>query len=224
MKLAAKLIGALGVLFVYTCVATTVAQAVGVVQLWADGGLTQTKVERYAAIVYGFDLTKLRIGSRSNNSDPSDETKDEEEQITSRVAADSSIMLRHEALTKGADDIRGLAQQLSTKRERYEIVKQGFAELLTTLEQDANASAIQEVRRTLEILPPKQTKNLLMTMLHNDDPLDEDDVLEDVLGIITGMPQDKLKKVFGEFKSVQEQAVLHQVLVAIGKLDTRLGR
>jgi hypothetical protein len=60
-----------------------------------------------------------------------------------------------------------------------------------------------------------------MTMLDRDDPDDDDDVLQDLLGIISDMPDDKLKKVFGEFKSPHEQAVLHTLLVAIGKLDER---
>ena len=145
----------------------------------------------------------------------------EEEKISSRIAADPSTKLRHEALAKGADDIRGLAQQLSTKRERYEIVKQGFSELLNTLEQEANTNSLQEVGRTLEILQPKQTKDLLMIMLQFDEPDDDDDVLQDLLGIISNMPQDKLKKIFGEFKTVDEQVVLHKILVALGKLDTR---
>lgn len=144
-----------------------------------------------------------------------------EEQVDARVDVAPSIVLRQEALSKGADDIRSLAQQLSTKRERYDIVKEGFGKLLGTLEEDANASALQEVRRTLEVLQPKQTKTLLTTMLALDKPNDLDDVLQDLLGIISDMPEDKLKKVFGEFKSPEEQNVLHTILVAIGKLDER---
>jgi hypothetical protein len=58
-------------------------------------------------------------------------------------------------------------------------------------------------------------------MLALDKPNDLDDVLQDLLGIISDMPEDKLKKVFGEFKSPEEQNVLHTILVAIGKLDER---
>ena len=45
--------------------------------------------------------------------------------------------------------------------------------------------------------------------------------LGDVLAIIGGMPQDKLKKIFKEFKTEEERTVLNRILLAIGELDTR---
>ncbi|MBP89654.1 MAG: hypothetical protein CMJ64_23585 [Planctomycetaceae bacterium] len=190
-------------------------------KLWSVGSFSQDKTKKYAAIVYGFDMTELQLDSGGNAQAGSDDSMTNEEQVDARVDVAPSIVLRQEALSKGADDIRSLAQQLSTKRERYDIVKEGFGKLLGTLEEDANASALQEVRRTLEVLQPKQTKTLLTTMLALDKPNDLDDVLQDLLGIISDMPEDKLKKVFGEFKSPEEQNVLHTILVAIGKLDER---
>lgn len=216
-----KLMGLFGAAFVYACVATTVAQVVGVAKLSSEGAFTREKLQRYAAILYGFDLTKLQIGDPNKTDEDAEERLTRAERLEQRVKAAPSIVLRNDALKKGADDIRGLAQQLSTKRQRYVIVKQGFGELLNTLEQDASTMALQEVRRTLEILQPKQTKTLLMTMLERDEADDADDVLSDLLAIITNMPQDKLKKVFGEFKTPEEQAVLHKILVAIGELDER---
>lgn len=221
MRLIGKLLGLLGTAFVYATVAVTVSQVIGVAKLWSDGAFTQDKTKKYAAIVYGFDVTDPRFGSPGKAPSGSDDTPTREAEIGSRVDAEPSILLRQEALSKGADDIRSLAQQLSTRRERYVIVRQGFGELLDKLEQDANTSSLQEVRRTLEVLQPKQTKTLLMTMLELDQPDDDDDVLKDLLGIISDMPDDKLKKVFGEFKSREEQEVLHTMLVAIGKLDER---
>jgi hypothetical protein len=111
---------------------------------------------------------------------------------------------------------------LSTKRERYEIVKHGFEDLLVQLEQDVNTSALTEVRHTLEVLQPKQSKDLMIDMLQDGDTTADDNVLDDVLAIIRGMPQDKLKKIFGEFKSEEERTVLNRILLAIGDLDTFL--
>ena len=221
MSLVRRLLGLMGIAFVYTCVAVTAAQVAVVVKLGSEGAFSPDKTTRYAAILYGFDVTELQFDKAGNGPSGADASQTREEEVGSRVEAMPSMMMRQEAISKGADDIRSLAQQLSTRRERYEIVKQGFGELLDTLEQDANLSSLQEVRRTLEVLQPKQTKTLLMTMLELDRPDDDDDVLQDLLGIISDMPDDKLKRVFGEFKSPHEQAVLHTMLVAIGKLDER---
>jgi len=145
-----------------------------------------------------------------------------DELIDSRVKSNATLATRQEAIRKGAEDHRLLVQNLSTKRERYEIVKDGFETLLVQLEQDVNASALTEVRRTLEVLQPKQTKDLMIDMLQDGSATAEDNVLDDVLAIIRGMPQDRLKKIFGEFKSEEERTVLNRILLAIGDLDTFL--
>ena len=67
-------------------------------------------------------------------------------------------------------------------------------------------------------LQPKQSKDMMMAMLQ-DQPVGGDDVLGDVLTIIRGLPQDKVKKIFGEFKTETEREELHRILVALGELD-----
>jgi hypothetical protein len=61
----------------------------------------------------------------------------------------------------------------------------------------------------------------MIDMLQDGDISPEDDVLGDVLAIIRGMPQDKLKRIFSEFKSEEERTVLNRILLAIGELDAR---
>jgi len=221
MKFLAALFHGLAALLIYGCVATTVAEGIGLSALWSQGGLSATKIRKYAAVMYGFDVTALDFGDKQRPDHAAETTMSREEMLQARVDADAKLVARKQAIKKGADDIRGRAQRLSTKRERYEIVKQGFSELLGQLEQDARTAAIQEVRRTLEAVRPKQAKDLLMDMLQDNQVASSDDVLGDVLAIIRGMPQDKLKKVFGEFKTDTERNELHRVLVAIGELDQR---
>ena len=61
----------------------------------------------------------------------------------------------------------------------------------------------------------------MIDMLNDGDVSPEDDVLGDVLAIIRGMPQDKLKKIFREFKLEEERQVLNRILLAIGEIDTQ---
>lgn len=60
----------------------------------------------------------------------------------------------------------------------------------------------------------------MIDMLQDGNVTPEDDVVEDVLAMIRGMPQDKLKKIFTEFKTEEERMVLNDILLAIGELDT----
>ncbi len=218
MGLVGKLLGAAGIGFVYICVATAIAEAIIVGSLWASGSFETTKVQRYAAILYGFELADLNINGKKLAGKETDGSVSRDELLESRVADNETLATRQEAIRRGADDIRILVQTLSTKRERYEIVKGGFEDLLSQLERDVNGSALTEVRRTLEVLQPKQTKDLVIDMLRDGDSHPEDDVLEDVLAIIRGMPQDKLKKIFGEFKTEEERVVLNRILLGIGEL------
>lgn len=219
MSIVGKLLGAGGVAFVYACVATTIAETIIVGSLWQAGAFEQTKVQKYSALIYGFDLAELHIGGPSKNSSDPATTMTRDQLLDSRVKSNPTLATRQEAIRKGADDIRALVQTLSTKRERYEIVKRGFDDLLLKLEEDVDTAALTEVRRTLEVLQPKQTKDLMIDMLENGDVSPDDSVLEDILAMIRGMPQDKLKKIFTEFKTEEERVVLNNILLAIGELD-----
>ena len=217
-----KLIGIAGAALAYACVATAVAETLVVASLWQSGAFETAKVRKYAAVVYGFDLAQLNLdGKQPQAVDPATATLTRDDLLDSRVKSNATLAMRKEAIRKGAEDIRVLVQSLSTKRERYEIVKDGFEKTLVQLEQDVNDSALTEVRRTLEVLQPKQTKDLMIDMLQDGDVTSQDDVLDDVLAVIRGMPQDKLKRIFGEFKSEEERTVLNRILLAIGELDTR---
>ena len=153
MGIVGKLIGMVGAAFVYACVATTVAEAIIVASLWQSGAFETTKVKKYAAVAYGFDVATLGIdGENSKTNETTAQTRDD--LLNSRVNSNATLATRQEAIRNGAEDVRVLVQSLSTERERYEIVKQGFNELLAELEQDVSATALEEVQRTLEILQP----------------------------------------------------------------------
>lgn len=219
MGTVSRLVGAAGAALVYACVATTVAEVIIVAALWRSGAFETAKVQRYAAVVYGFDLAELDLDGKQPQAEQPDSTLTRDELLEARVKSHPTLAARQAAIRKGADDIRALVQTLATKRERYEIVKDGFANLLAQLEKDVDESALSEVRRTLEVLKPRQTKDLMIDMLRDGDVTAEDDVLGDVLAMIRGMPQDKLKRILGEFKSEEERIVLNRILLALGELD-----
>ncbi len=219
MKFLNRFIGAIGMAILYGCLATCLVEGIGLVNLWQSGALSRDKLRQYAAVIYGFDLPSLLAKPSSSESDDQSRERSRVELVKARAHQNPTLSLRQAAIKQGSDDIRSHIHNVSTKRERYEFVKAGFDELLSQLERDVNTSALGEVRRTLEVLQPRQTKDLMIGMLQTGDITPEDDVLEDVLAMISGMPQDKLKKIFREFKSEQERIVLHRILVAMGAIE-----
>lgn len=134
----AKTLGAASVGFVYACVATAIAETIVVASLWRAGALEPAKLQKYAAVVYGYELTDLRFSDRKPTAAETSTTMTRDELLDSRVKSNPTLATRQEAIRKGADDIRALVQTLSTKRERYEIVKRGFDDLLLQLEEDVD--------------------------------------------------------------------------------------
>ena len=115
--------------------------------------------------------------------------------------------------------IHDWTNNLRSDRERHEFVKTSFEDKLTQLENDATTTALQEIQRTLEILQPKQAKDLLLRFLEDEGLDAEDDVMADVVAIVRTMPQEKLKKLLGEFKTEKERETLHRILLEIGEIE-----
>ena len=74
-------------------------------------------------------------------------------------------------------------------------------------------------QRTLENLQPKQAKDTLLRILEDEGKDPEDDVLADVVAIVRSMPQEKLKKILGEFKTEAERTTLHRIMLEIGEIE-----
>jgi hypothetical protein len=203
----------------YVCVASALAQAIGIGILSSQGVLTPAKVSRYVAVVYGFDVRDLqRDPNRQKNADAEDLPR--EVRLEQRVTANPVLADRLKAGKQETNDIEGLVRDLKTGRTRYDFVKKSFGELLDQLESGAATVALQEVQRTLVILQPKQAKDLILRMLQEEGLDEDDDVLQDVVTIVKSMPQERLKKILGEFKTDEERQTLHRIFVEIGDLES----
>ena len=106
MGIVGKLLGAAGSTFVYICVATTVAETIIVASLWRSGAFETTKMQKYAAVVYGYELTDLRFSDRKPTAAETSTTMTRDELLDSRVKSNPTLATRQEAIRKGADDIR----------------------------------------------------------------------------------------------------------------------
>jgi hypothetical protein len=97
-------------------------------------------------------------------------------------------------------------------------LRKSFASNLDDLEKSFQEEAITELRTTLEVLPAKQSKDLILEMLRDDDA---EAAMSDLLNVVRSMSLERTKKIFSEFKTEEESKILHQILVEMGDLAER---
>jgi hypothetical protein len=211
---------------VYFCVATVVAEAGAVGMLAAQGVLTRDKLIQCLAALYGVNLREIEDKAKKAHEPPPNEQPSYADIVKQRALASRQLDLREAALDKALVDMRALAAQLRTERERYDQLKLQFDQRLAQLEQAFTDTALQEVQRTLEVLQPNQAKDQILRMLKAQTPEEEERVNRDVVTIIKSMALDKKKKIFTEFKTDEEAAKLQWILNQIreGVPDTTLIR
>jgi len=189
---------ALGLLFGYICVATVLSQCAVVGSLWANGGFDSDRRLRLAAYFSGVDRQAMR-----------DELiADQAAAVAAAGRVDRLGTMRRQAMAASSDQVRMLEAQLLGERQRYETIRGMFESRLDQLEVQRTAAAIDTVRETLEVLDPETSKNVLMEFL-------DDGAIEDVVTIVTRMPADRQRKIFGEFRSAIEVQQLNDVLLRI---------
>ena len=194
MQIARSLFGTIPMIFAGLCVGTTVAQTVGLAVVWQSGAMSQDKVVRYTAVLYGLDLSRVPSGQPAAQ-ESSDQLKTREQVLEERVAESDLLEKRRSAVDRGAESMRLLFGDVRVDNERFEQLKAGFDEYLDDLEQQARKAAIKEVERILSVLPQKQSKDLLLRMLADQGQDATDDIMADVVTILKSMPRDKRKKV-----------------------------
>ena len=220
MRMIRSLIGWMGTLFFVGCAATVTAQFVGVAALATQGMLTHEKLVRYAGVLYGVDPLDMTKGKEAPEND-SKSHRTPEELLADRVQKTQQIKDRQSVIRKGIDDIRGVVLGLKVKRERHADARKNFESYLAKLEAENSLTALREIQVTLEALPAKQAKDIIFHML-DEAPVDsDDDALADIVALVKSMSAEKLRKIFGEFKTDDEREMLHRILVEIGNLDER---
>ena len=74
MKTLRTILSAVPIGLACVCMATTSIQAAAFTAMWAGGAITKDKLVRYAAAIYGLDLSELR---GDGPDDPTEETTQE---------------------------------------------------------------------------------------------------------------------------------------------------
>lgn len=195
--------------FVYFCVATLLAQGIGVGVLWWRGTLNKDNAYRLLAVLQGVDLDAIRDELEKKRPPPDDPQVSYEMVVKERLAKSLTLNLREQAISADMGDLLALQAEVRTERERLDGILAAFEQRLQRMEQAATDNALQEVQRTLEAIQPAQAKQQILMILDEDG---SEKGMNDVVSMIRAMPLDKRKKILGEFKTKPEEEKLHEIL------------
>jgi len=221
MNILRMIINAVPLALGYCCLATVIVQVGGGVMMWSTGKLSQEKVVRYAAILYGLDIAELPAEkSAAGASAALEDDLSPAQLLARRTNANAILADRKAAMEQEADKIRSLEKELKSERDRRATVRKNFGDYLDKLEGEVVIASLGDVQRTLEELTPRQAKDLILRTLADQGLDKEDDVMRDIVTIVKAMPEGKLKKILGEFKTAEEQEELHRIVMEVRKLAT----
>jgi hypothetical protein len=184
-------------MFLYTCVATVIAEAILLVYLSRTWQLDRGRLTQILAIAYGIDLSAGKDEAESDQKSAGAEQVSFEQILEARALKSRNLELREQALQNGAGQLRFDQEKIAVEKKQFTQFKENFYADLEKLEKGNVAGGMDENRRILEAMKPKQAKELIAQML-------ADNKLNDVVVLLTAMADSKRAKILGEFKTPDE--------------------
>jgi hypothetical protein len=211
-----KYIRMLGVVLLYFCVATVLAQVVVLGMLWWKGAFSDDRVVAMFAALHGIHPeTPGGTAAAAAKVEHAQEQPSLEDISKKRLLASLDLSLRETTLDKSLIDLRTLEHEIATDFERLAQLKEGMDK---RIEQSINTvldSSLQEWQQTLMAISPKQAKEQILKTLKTAPDGKDTRAMYDVVRTLKAMPLDKRKKILGEFKTAQESDTLNQILDGI---------
>ena len=202
MKMLLRLFGAF-------CVATILAQCIVLGLSAYRGNLNGDTVLQGFALLNGIDITGKRLEDaiRNGRETPMPSYDD----VTKERAQKSlNLDMRERSIKLAKDQLEAKQRELQLAIVNFDNRKDAFYSKLDELNKGIEDSSLKDVRRTLESLPPEQSKDQLLKLI-------KDGQLTDVVAIVKGMPADKSKKILGEFLETEESEKLYEILRELRK-------
>lgn len=199
-----RVLGALGSLLAWFCVATVIAQCVMLFLASHKFHLDRARWMQVVAAAYGIDAPPPQAGAAAKASDGA-ESPSYDDVIERRALKSRNIELRQQALREGLDQLRTDQKKLAEESLRIKRIRDSFETELASVRNEAASAGIDDVRRSLETIKPKQAKEQILKML-------AEKKLDQVVLILAAMPDGKRAKIFGEFKTADEADKLSAIL------------
>ncbi len=191
-------------LFLWFCAATIVAQISIVVLSFLRGNIDKETVPKIVATLNGIDIQGQRLRNLMI------EAKDtpvpsHEEILKARAQMSLELDARERALSRLRDQLDTMRTKFQIEVKEFDARRVAFEDAVANREKTVNDQTLGEVQRIIEILPPEQAKDQIMRMM-------TDNSTADVVAIVKALPDDKRKKIIGEFVQPEEAEKLHQIL------------
>jgi hypothetical protein len=200
-----RLLRGITAMLVYACVATVIAEGILLAYLGHTWHLDRNRLVQIVAIAYGVDLLAMKEQAEQ---DPTPTTGDQpsfEQVLEARAAKARNLELREQALQNGLAQLRHAQEKVAAEKKQFGQLKDTFYAELEKVQKGTIAGGIDENRRILESLKPKQAKDLVAQML-------ADNKLGEVVVLLTAMSESKRAKILGEFKTREEVEKVGELL------------
>lgn len=204
----ARLLRGLSALLVSLCIATVLAQSIGLAWLWLAGRLNQDKLALVIAVLQGVDLLSLRADIEQKRDQQHSAQVSLADLARARAARMRDIELREQAMRGQFDVVRFEQAKLVDETDRYMKTRAAFQAELDALREGAVAEGEENTRLILENIRPAQAKDQLKRMV-------ADGQTDQAVALLAAMPVTKRAKVVGEFKTDDEAAMLARLLELI---------
>lgn len=209
-----RILSLLSAACLYFCVATVIAGAVGLVMLYQKGAFSDGRVLHMWAALHGIQLPS------EDSTDVNDKPETEEQPayddiVTKRSLAALDLDLRENTLDKSLNELRIVEQRIRTEQVRFDRQVLSYEDKLKSLETNAADAAVLETQRTLEALPPKQAKQQLLSLLDETPSPGIENPTAAVVALVKAMPIERRRKILSEFKTIEEEGKLANILKEI---------
>lgn len=200
-----RLINGAWTMIVYACVGTIISQAIIMTYLISAWKIDGERWQQVLAAAQGIVPAEATEAQTKAPEEKVAEQVSYDQILEARALKNRNLELREQELRNGLSQLQFEQGKLAEDKKRYKQLRDGFDAELLSMREGSTASGKDEVRRTLENIKPKQAKALILEMLDGKE-------IDDVVTLLSPMPDAKRAKIFGEFKSPEELEKLSEVL------------
>ena len=200
-----RLLGAVGTMFVYACVGTIISQAIILTYLISTWKIDNQRWLSVMAAAQGIQPAEGAVTQTKGAEEKAAEQPSLDQILETRALKYRNLELREQELKNSLFQFQLEQTKLADDKKSYKQLRDEFDAQLLSMREGSVASGKDEVRNTLENLKPKQAKALILEMLNKKE-------IDDVVTLLSPMPDAKRAKIFGEFKTDEEMENLSEVL------------
>ena len=189
-------------LAVYFCVATVIAEMIGVGVLLYNGTLNENSIKQLVAVVYGIEedlLYQAEFGDLPEQTPLFDFQPAKDRKSTDRL----KLTRREEIIDLALGDLLYIERQISDEKKEYEDLRQNFDDQFKRMQGVASNQSLVEVRETIQSMRPRQAADQIILMMQASEESTENTSANDAVTIIKTMPQNIRKKILAEFTDDQ---------------------